>query len=906
MLVLASGCADRQGGEEPRDTLLPGVATTTFQARETATTAAPASSTTLKSGFGAITNVSPAGFSGYYSYAKPDYTPKVPGYTLPLASSGIVNYEAVKAKVKLQDDTRLLGGGFTVVRNPYDPGEDDITALYKRLKDDEVPVFVTTDSLLHLYHIQFDESLRQIEERQFYDLAWNISKRLADANIRGYESAEGDEKEAYRRNIAYFTVALNLLEPKTTQYCVDGDWECLSAGDKFDKAEYERYALRGFPCCSSDNRQVKCEVCEYPVQGDVYNEVSLIDAHQGFEKSPIFRYKEDYSQYTPRGHYTRSEKLRNYFRAMMWYGRMSFLLKKSDIVSEGDARIQTVQASLIAAQIAGDPQVKTMWDRIYGVTGFYVGFSDDLGPYEYREAADKVFGDGRRDMSGDGYARLKAELAAYRSPKIYGGTGDCVIMPPFRPEDADRCLEDTKGFRLMGQRFIPDSYMFQNLVFPYTGDYTGSGAAFTYCGPGRCFPRGLDVMSLLGSRRAAGILRETGDASYVNYTSAYLRLDGEFGNFTEAEWNRNLYWSWLYALKPLLAEYGSGYPTFMQSNAWQEKELTTALASWTELRHDTILYAKQSYTMKAGSAFRPEPEKPVVGYVEPVPEFYGRLLALTKMTSKGLGEMDVLDDESKARLMRLEDILSRLEGMSVKELENRELSQDDYEFIKDFGDSVNGVISDVDEKAKKTTIVADVHTDSNTESVLEEGVGYVDMMLVAYKVPDGRVILGAGPVFSYYEFKQPMADRLTDENWREMLASNPPNKPEWQTSPATKPADALGGEGEMCGTKRGIGCKPGLRCQLEEGYSTDKSGICVKAECLLNGDCAAGGCSGQICTTKDKATGIVTTCEYRSEYECYAKATCGCSNGRCGWLPTAEFQSCLAGKGVYIREPGAV
>ena len=46
-------------------------------------------------------------------------------------------------------------------------------------------------------------------------------------------------------------------------------------------------------------------------------------------------------------------------------------------------------------------------------------------------------------------------------------------------------------------------------------------------------------------------------------------------------------------------------------------------------------------------------------------------------------------------------------------------------------------------------------------------------------VPDGRVILGAGPVFTYYEFKQPMSDRLTDEKWRTMLRMNPPEKPAW-------------------------------------------------------------------------------------------------------------------------------
>jgi hypothetical protein len=120
--------------------------------------------------------------------------------------------------------------------------------------------------------------------------------------------------------------------------------------------------------------------------------------------------------------------------------------------------------------------------------------------------------------------------------------------------------------------------------------------------------------------------------------------------------------------------------------------------------------------------------------------------------------------------------------MSEKELANEALTEADYEFIKNFGEELNAVISEVDEKAKKTTIVADVHTDGNTEQVLEEGVGYVDLVVVAYKVPDGRILVGAGPVMSYYEFKQPMAERLTDEKWREMLGSEPPERPKWCSS----------------------------------------------------------------------------------------------------------------------------
>src|SRR3712207_8909183 len=52
---------------------------------------------------------------------------------------------------------------------------------------------------------------------------------------------------------------------------------------------------------------------------------------------------------------------------------------------------------------------------------------------------------------------------------------------------------------------------------------------------------------------------------------------------------------------------GQGYPTFMQQSDYTDKELETALASWASLRHDTILYAEQSYTMVGTGA----PQQPV-------------------------------------------------------------------------------------------------------------------------------------------------------------------------------------------------------------------------------------------------------------------------------------------------------
>jgi len=555
-----------------------------------------------------------------------------------------------------------------------------------------------------------------------------------NASVKEYNSSSGEEKEAARRNAAYFAVALSLLHPKTSQI--------QAAGESYDIDETL------FPAGSAEKYQFDIPLF---VKEDVEAELALIESHEDFATSPIFLYNEDYSQYVPRGHYTRSEKLQNYFKAFMWHGRMSMLLKGELIKSEDpekDACIQTIQASLISSQLEKEPDLLKNWDRIYGVTAFYVGFSDDLGPYEYMEAMDSVFGNEEREFNETTMEEMKTVLAEYQGPKIYGGTGNCVLEPPFTPEQADECLENTTGFRFMGQRFIPDSYVFSNMVGAYTGEYQGekeepftlviSGAGR----PIRGFPRGLDAMALLGSERAVYWLGELNDSSYENYSARYGELDSEFSNFSAADWNRNLYWSWLYSLQPLLKDYGEGYPTFMQTNAWQDKELSTSLASWTELRHDTILYAKQSYTVLATSAMEPPEEKPVVGYVEPVPDFYARLLALTRMTNQGLDEMGVLDSSSKSRLIELENILSRLQEISEKELENEELTEEDYEFIKNFGDQLDGVIADVDDNARKTTVVADVHTDANTEVVLEEGVGYVDMLVVAYKLPDGRILIG--------------------------------------------------------------------------------------------------------------------------------------------------------------------
>ena len=120
------------------------------------------------------------------------------------------------------------------------------------------------------------------------------------------------------------------------------------------------------------------------------------------------------------------------------------------------------------------------------------------------------------------------------SPKIFGGTGNANVTLPVTPESLDEVLDKTKGMRFMGQRFIPDSYMFQHLVFPQVLDYTGTAATkpftygFTGTGWARCYPRGLDVMAIFGSARAKTILTSEDDTAYVNFQQQFDSLKAEF------------------------------------------------------------------------------------------------------------------------------------------------------------------------------------------------------------------------------------------------------------------------------------------------------------------------------------------------------------------------------------------
>ncbi len=368
--------------------------------------------------------------------------PQIPQYKLPLKPSEICNFTEFEKKIPLGKGAldALLKNGFVVIDTPKDiastelpfylegnktvSAKNDFYPFYFALRKKDVPVFVTTDTLLHYYHILFDVNLMNMEENIFYDYIWDISEKLLKESLYIYKNATSEDlKEAAKRNVAYLSVALELLKPKNGHFEEKGNY----SGEK--PKEYE-FTVPDFVKPLADK------------------ELSLIEKHKGWANSPIFIYKEDYSQYVPRGHYAMSEKLRNYFKAMMWFGRMESLINGSDkiqkgksacrtdgIISDYDAKIQTLQALLITYGFLADESIQKEWSVMYAVTSFMVGVSDDLGPSEYGKVLEEELGKNiTPEKIAENLPKIREKLAGIpKSPKIYGGLGGCEMLVPCPP-----------------------------------------------------------------------------------------------------------------------------------------------------------------------------------------------------------------------------------------------------------------------------------------------------------------------------------------------------------------------------------------------------------------------------------------------------------------------------------------
>jgi len=598
----------------------------------------------------------------------------------------------------------MLGrNGFVVVPDSH----EQLFQLYVSNWWDSTPSFVTTDLTLQLFHLSVTLTLRRIEEERLFSDLVEFS--------RGIATRFNDPGQP--RLAAYFGVACHLLGVEVRLEPVP---------DSLCQAELER-----------------------------------IEGHAGRAESAVFPFMLDYSLFQPRGHYTRSDTLKRYFRAMMWYGTVPFPLEDPNLKPE-DVRALTQDAVRMSLAIAQSDSLERLWHEILDITSFFSGPSEAYTPQEYLSALARLQpGAAKADYRNwtapeTGFTSAFAkELKRVREQKIHQFAAGIPTGPQFR---------------LFGQRYVPDTDIMQRLVH----------------WPERPLPKGLDVFAALGAERAGhiltGVYRE--QDRWPPYPESLARVKAEFAKKDTEFWYQNIYYAWLYALQALNEPVPKGAPQFMQNQAWQDKSLSSSLGSWAELRHDAILYAEGTLA----EADVPDMTK---SYVEPNPEFYVRLLRAVATIERLLAGRNLETARMREDFLWFKQTLGALQAISQKELDGTPLSDDELSLIWNIGNDVEGISCRlVDEGIEQwhqvqgterfMACIADVAT--SQEQCLEVGVAAGNTIYALVPI-EGKWTLARGAVFSYREFEWPVSDRLTDEKWQQMVREGKaPPAPVWTKS----------------------------------------------------------------------------------------------------------------------------
>ena len=472
-------------------------------------------------------------------------------------------------------------------------------------------------------------------------------------------------------------------------------------------------------------------------------EIDLISqAAGGLHTSPLLGSPVDYSLFTPRGHYTRNADLTRYFLGMTVLGQLAFCLPGTTGCSDG---VDATRLGLLATRpLVADPAVTALWRQVYEPTAFLVGLADDYTPAELADAAtgaDPGWLDNPSGLADD--SAIQATVAALTA------TRPVQINPAYAT------------VRVMGTRFVLDAYVLDQLIYPNVG---------TSDDP-RELPSGLDTAAVLGSDLARQVLDASGAPAYAHYTEQRDALTTAVANRPTAQWGATVYDAWLYALQPVLAEHGTAYPDYMRSDVWAAKDLQTGMASYAELKHDTILYAKQAMAEAGGD----EPLT-LTNWVEPEPAAFERIAAAADLMRRGLDQRGLLTDDAGTLLTALGDHLTFLAGVARTELADGTVSAADNERLRDTGSTLerffwltsdpaaDGSTPEADQDA---ALVADIA--SSQDRYLELATARFDRLLVVVPTPDGRFEVAAGAVNAYREFES--TQRFSDETWRSAIDS---------------------------------------------------------------------------------------------------------------------------------------
>ncbi len=657
------------------------------------------------------------------------------------------------------------------------PGtEKEFFVHYEKVNYRARAPFLTTDAALQVFHDEFTTILRRAEDAAAADLL-----TIAEGALTHYAERLAKGGDATDRWFAvYFAVPAVFLRAGAE----------LKTGPDDEDGWVDPEAPRPPPIGEQLKAAVPAALATVPeaIREDVAALVGKALAHAEVEKVAVPGEREpvlvDWTRFKPRGHYA-TTGLAGYFVAVSWFGSVPLPVVPETFAFE--AWLRSAPAPKDGSD--GGETLGARWDTIDALVGAFMGRPADATLTHVRALAAKQ----PKLLEPFQRAAVVKALGELRGPSPFRGLEGAV-------EGRDRGIP----VLFLPRRYGLDVEFFTRLTHPAVEL--------------RGVPSALDVLAALGIERARlhALAREEGAAWAGEYQKRLAELTAETVARPATYWATDLYHGWLALVatlaKPPTVPEQSGL-AFARNAAWADRLLYSALAGYTKLKHQAVLYAFQDYSAECDGArpLRLFVEQPILppprGFVDPHPAFFGQLAQLAESLYERLngGEAPTVRDWAGVLQSGTEELQDtvlanaalfarKLEALAQKELRGEALSDDESLWVRGaaplmeamfHGQSKPGAAGLTTDEGRTETgvaVVADVHTAIQRESVLEQAVGrLLDLYVV---VPDtvGRR-LTQGALFSYYEFLQPMSDRLDDLSWSKRLdGTDVPPPPPWTAS----------------------------------------------------------------------------------------------------------------------------
>lgn len=623
----------------------------------------------------------------------------------------------------------------------------------------DLPVFISTDAILHAFHVSYNRILRDVEMGFMVESVKQLllNLRSKQDELHNNYATNPDMLTMLKDVDVYITIALRLIDDENTNpYYADNSTFISECYNKVIEA-----GPAGTFTIFSDN----CKVI-------------------------------DWSQFKPRGHYDDPERpmLANYFRTMMWLGRMEIYLIKPvtlPVLCEPqtfeDIQRQTIDAFLIR-ELFNLSDSYDIYSDMEQVLEFFVGEQDNVTLNNLDYLADALTLSNPAELLDslrliEFQDTLKNQAFAYQLI-----LSQILYSSPMGPDS----IVPASAYLMFGQRFVIDSYVSASVVFDKIRYYGQK-----IC---RLLPQSLDVMFAVGNDASAQLLVD--ELNEYKYSTNLAALRYLIDAYDDEFWESSVYNFWLKTIRTLNPELDrTTLPPFMQTAAFWQQKMNTQLSSWTELRHDNLLYAKQSYT---GGTVCSYP----YSYVEPFPEFYTALKDLSTNAITKFNQLNFNDPWLKLQVTdyfnHLYSVSDTLGSISVKHLNGELLTNEEILFLQTMLYDIPGASGEpfqgwypklfykdpyqgetgYEGLMNSDHIVADVHTVPTdcfaipVGWVKHVGTGPVNLAVVVTEWNDGINTAFVGPVMSYYEYTTSNFLRLTDQEWDDTYLQSA-LRPEW-------------------------------------------------------------------------------------------------------------------------------